>query len=180
MKFILLMAIALLTACQPAANTGAVANDSIIVQNRAAATPKPNDPDRTNTDRSDPPQADESSPTDALDIIREYYAAINAGDHRKAYELWSGKGEASKQTYEEFRGGFANTASVEVEMGGPGRTEGAAGSRFIEVPVRITAKTRDGQIQRFSGKYTLRRAVVDGATAEQRAWRIYSADIRKE
>jgi len=29
------------------------------------------------------------------------------------------------------------------------------------------------------GAYTLRRAVVDGAGAEQRAWRIASADLRE-
>jgi hypothetical protein len=56
--------------------------------------------------------------------------------------------------------------------------EAAAGSRFIQVPVTIEATTRDGGTQRYSGTYTLRRAMVDGATPEQRAWRIASASLR--
>ena len=56
----------------------------------------------------------------------------------------------------------------------------AAGSRYVEIPVRITAVATDGGRRAFSGSYTLRRSVVDGATAEQRAWRIYSASIRRD
>ena len=37
----------------------------------------------------------------------------------------------------------------------------------------------DGRQQNYRGKYVLRRSMVDGATAEQRVWRIYSADIEK-
>ena len=58
--------------------------------------------------------------------------------------------------------------------------EGAAGSRYVEIPVRIAATLRDGSRESFSGHYVLRRSVVDGATAEQRAWRIYSAAIRRD
>jgi len=55
---------------------------------------------------------------------------------------------------------------------------GRRGSRYVEIPVRITAVTTDGARQAFIGTYTLRRSVVDGATPEQRAWRIHSAKIR--
>jgi hypothetical protein len=61
----------------------------------------------------------------------------------------------------------------------PGAIDAAAGSRFITIPVAITATRSDGSVHRFDGTYTLRRAVVDGATAEQRAWRIASADLRE-
>lgn len=117
---------------------------------------------------------------DAINIVHLYYAAINAREFRKAYELWSGKGEASKQTFEQFRDGFGNTASVEIDTSGePGDLEGAAGSQYVIIPLRIKAKTKDGEEQNFVGEYVLRRSMVDGATAEQRAWRIYSADIKK-
>ena len=53
------------------------------------------------------------------------------------------------------------------------------GSRYIEVPVSVEATSRDGKVRRFVGAYTLRRSVVDGATPEQRAWRIASADLRE-
>ena len=113
----------------------------------------------------------------AADIIRQYYAAIDARAYRRAYELWSGKGEASKKTFEEFRNGFAQTRLTSVGIGEPGDVEGAAGSRYITFPVTIHAVTKDGMEQNFKGEYVLRRSVVDGATAEQRAWRIYSAKI---
>jgi hypothetical protein len=110
-------------------------------------------------------------------VVRAYYDAIDRGDYARAYRLWGNDGAASRQTFEEFRGGFAETASVEVETGRPGRIEGAAGSRYIEIPVSIAAVKRDGTKQRFEGTYVLRRTVVDGATEEQRTWHLDSARI---
>jgi len=75
---------------------------------------------------------------------------------------------------------MARTASVRAEVGVPGEIGAAAGSRYVEIPVKIAATTTDGASQAFSGVYTLRRSVVDGATAEQRAWRIASAKVRED
>ena len=111
------------------------------------------------------------------DVITRYYNAIAARDYRRAYALWGDSGRSSGQTYEEFARGFENTATVTVEVGAPGRIEGAAGSQYVEVPVVIRATTRSGEQQRFEGTYTLRRSNVDGATPEQRRWHIHSADI---
>ncbi|HEX2167969.1 MAG TPA: hypothetical protein VHG09_12115 [Longimicrobiales bacterium] len=132
------------------------------------------------------PPADGSPPAEpsaagdieaALAAIEQYYAAIDAGDYRRAYALWSDDGAASGQSFEEFSAGFAGTSSVHVEVGEPGRIGAAAGSRFVTVPVTIHADGPAGA-QTFSGTYTLRRSVVDGASAAQRSWRIHSADIR--
>lgn len=108
--------------------------------------------------------------------IEAYYAAINSGDHLRAYQLWSDSGRASGQTAEEFIEGYAETSSVQVVVG-DGIVEGAAGSRYVELPVEIRAVTRDGSEQHFAGRYVLRRSVVDGATPEQRSWHIYSAEV---
>jgi hypothetical protein len=121
---------------------------------------------------------DDPGPEGAVAVIRAYYEAIVREDYARAYRLWGDGGAASRQTFEEFRGGFAETASVQVETGKPGRIEGAAGSRYIEIPVSIAAVKRDGSKQRFQGTYVLRRSEVDGATPEQRTWRLYSARIR--
>jgi hypothetical protein len=43
----------------------------------------------------------------------------------------------------------------------------------------VEAITTTGAKQRFEGSYTLRRSVVDGATPEQRAWRIYRASLHQ-
>jgi hypothetical protein len=121
----------------------------------------------------------EPAAADAVAVVRAYYAAINEGQYPRAYALWSGGGSASGQSAEQFAGGFADTAQVVVEPGEPGRVDAAAGSRYVEVPVSIRATRDDGSVHRYAGSYVLRRAVVDGATAEQRAWRIASADLRE-
>ena len=130
-------------------------------------------------DASQPMPAAEPTPDDAIAVVRAYYAAIDARQYPRAYALWSGGGSASGQSPEQFAAGFADTTDVVVEPGAPGRLDAAAGSRFIEVPVSVRATRDDGSVHRYAGSYTLRRAVVDGATAEQRAWRIASADIRE-
>jgi hypothetical protein len=111
------------------------------------------------------------------EVIRRYYAAIDAKDYRRAYELWGNGGASSGQSFAEFRAGFAKTAGVEVEIGEVGRVEGAAGSRYVDVPVVVRATTTGGGTQRFEGSYTLRRTVVDGSTAAQRRWHIDSAKL---
>jgi len=115
----------------------------------------------------------------AAAVLDAYYAAINRKDYAGAYALWGSNGEASGKTLAQFSAGFAKTDSVSVAVGPAGPVEGAAGSRYINIPVTIDARLSDGTKQRFTGTYTLRRAVVDGATAEQRSWRIYTAHIGK-
>jgi hypothetical protein len=122
---------------------------------------------------------DEPTPEDAVAVVRGYYAAINGGDFARAYVLWSDGGRASGQSPQQFADGFASTTGVAAEIMAPGRVDAATGSRYIEVPVALTATQRDGSQRRYVGAYVLRHAVVDGATPEQRAWRITSADIRE-
>jgi hypothetical protein len=125
-----------------------------------------------------PPSTDAGPAADAVAVLHRYFEAIDARDYRQAYELWSGKGEASKQTFEQFRDGFAETASVSVDTSdGEPRIEGAAGSQYATIPVRVDARTTSGEEKVFRGRYVLRRSMVDGATDEQRSWRLYSADL---
>ena len=125
------------------------------------------------------PPPGEPTAVEAVAVVHDYYAAIAAREYARAHALWAGGGEASGQTLEQFSAGFAGTTSVVAEAGTPGRVEPAAGSRYVEVPVSVTATRDDGSVHRYIGSYTLRRAVVDGASDEQRAWRIASADIRE-
>lgn len=130
----------------------------------------------TNADRAAAAGA-RSDAQAAADVLRRYYAAIQAQRYADAYRLWSGDGQASGQTIDDFAVGFASTRSVDVEIGTPGRIEGAAGSRYVAIPVVIRADNAATGPQRFEGSYVLRRSVVDGASAAQRAWRISSADL---
>ena len=119
------------------------------------------------------------TPADAVVLLRDYYAAINAQDYARAYALWSDGGRASGQTGDQFRQGFAATRGVSVVVGAPGREDAGAGQRYVEVPVSLRATQADGSVRRFAGTYVLHRTVVDGATPEQRSWRIRSADLRE-
>lgn len=150
-------------------------NPVLPAEDPLAATTVPVDPNAPPTDIA----TNEPTVDDAVAVIRDYYAAINRRDFAQAYALWSDGGRSSNQTPEQFAAGFADTTGVSVEIMAPGRVDAAAGSRYVEVPVALTATHADGRQQRFVGAYTLRRAVVDGATADQRAWRIGTADIRE-
>lgn len=121
----------------------------------------------------------EPGPDEAAAVVRDYYAAINGGDFARAHALWAEGGRASGQSATQFAAGFADTTGISVELMAPGRIDAGAGQRHIEVPVAFTVTQRDGSQRRYVGAYTLRRTVVDGATAEQRAWRIASADLRQ-
>jgi hypothetical protein len=122
---------------------------------------------------------DEPTPQEAVDVVRDYYAAINGRNYARAFALWSDGGRSTGQSPQQFADGFSDTNGVSVEVMAPGRIDAAAGSRYIEVPVALTATQDDGSQRKYVGAYKLRRAVVDGATPEQRAWRIASADLRE-
>lgn len=135
----------------------------------------PGIPDEENA----PSSMGEPGVQDAVRVLHDYYDAINAHDYARAYVLWSDGGRSSGQSPQQFADGFNDTRKVEVQIDAPGRLDAAAGSRFVEVPLAISATRNDGSVHRYVGAYALRRAVVDGATAEQRQWRIASADIRE-
>jgi hypothetical protein len=121
---------------------------------------------------------DTTAPADPADAVRKYYAFLEARDYPHAYAMWGQGGLASKQTYEEFVAGFAQTAHTRVTVTGPVSIEGAAGSSYAEVRVQVDATTTDGAAQRFTGAYVVRRANdVPGATDAQLRWHFDSARL---
>lgn len=139
----------------------------------------------TQSKSSSPAGSPTQSPADlephqqeAVQVIRDYYNAIDRRNYEQAYSAWEVEGAASQQSFEEFKQGFANTASVAVTVGEPGRIDAAAGSLYIEIPITVTATTTSGTSQRFRGSYVLRRVNdVPGSTPEQRQWHFYSANL---
>ena len=122
--------------------------------------------------------ANSSAIAEAASQLQDYYNAINARDYTRAYADWFNQGEASGQSFSEFKQGFANTASTSVEITGAGRIEGAAGSSYTTLPVTITSTTTARNTQKFSGTYTLRRLndQTRVPVADQ-GWHIFSADL---
>lgn len=112
-------------------------------------------------------------------VLEDYYGAIAERDYRAAYDLWADEGAASGLSFDDFARGYSETASMEI-FTGPTEAEGAAGSLFATVPVRVEAELSDGTAQRFAGSYQLRRINdVPGSSAEARRWHIVSADLRE-
>lgn len=115
----------------------------------------------------------------AIAVVRHYYASINSHDYAAAYADWGETGPPGHLPLAAFKLGFSKTDSVSVTVGAPGRIDAAAGSRYIEIPVTVSATQQDGEVQRYDGTYTLRRAVVDGATPAQRRWHLYTAKLTR-
>jgi len=108
----------------------------------------------------------------AADVVQTYAALIEEGRIAEARRLW-------------VPGVVAPTITawreVRANVGGPGPIEGAAGSRYVTVPIRFEGRLDpDGRRSVEDGTITLRRVgEVDGATAEQRRWHIYSAQLSR-
>ncbi len=189
-----------ITACNasfpppPSAATPSTVQSSTATPSIASTQSPPSFPSSSSSPDSPSPTSSPVSPAqsdggnealqqeqqEAVQVIRDYYRAIARRDYEQAYSAWQDGGAASKQSFDQFKQGFANTASVAVEVGEPGQIEGAAGSLYIEIPVTVTAVTTSGTPQRFRGTYQLRRVNdVPGSTSEQRRWHLYSADINQ-
>jgi hypothetical protein len=115
----------------------------------------------------------EASVEAAVRVVRNYYVALGRHDYRTAHALWPrGPG------IDELRRGYAHTAWTKVTPLPPFTTEGAAGSVYAEIKVRVDSAQTDGTRQHFAGSYTLRRVNdVDGSTAAQRRWHIESGKL---
>jgi len=115
----------------------------------------------------------EASASVAVQVVGDYYAAVSRHDYRRAYAIWHGK-----QSYRRFRNGYSRTVQARVTPIPPFHTEGAAGSVYADIPVKVDALLTSGGRQHFVGSYTLRRINgVPGSTAAQRRWHIVSARL---
>src|SRR5688572_960659 len=117
--------------------------------NRAAADPPPSAPAaRPEPSRDTPPAAEArnslseapftaTSAQGAAQVVQTYFALVEAGRYPDARRLWSDGGAASGATEADFAAGFRRYREYHAEVGAPGRIEGAAGSLYVEVPVRV-------------------------------------------
>ena len=168
----------------------AAANDAAIATNGAVPPPagdekplapaEPGQPGGLPDDRT--PVAEGKFAPDsaqgAANVVQIYYASIEGGKYAAARALWGNGGEDSKASPAAFAAGFARYKEYHANIGGPGEIEGAAGSRYVTVPVQIYARLKDGRPDYQTGNVVLRRTEVDGATPEQRKWHIYSIDLK--
>lgn len=107
-----------------------------------------------------------SDTADPRTALTAYLASLQAHSIARDSMVW----EPSTGSDDGFRT-FRDTTITAFDLGTPGRIEGAAGSRYVDVPLTIDLATPTAPI-RVRGTATLRRAVVDGASEAQRHWRI--------
>ena len=88
--------------------------------------------------------------SDAQNLIRSYYNAINRKEYSRAWKYWDES--SSVQPYETFKQGFADTASVEVTLGGVS-TDAGMSQRWTTVPTALKVTHTDGRTEWFGGCY---------------------------
>lgn len=104
----------------------------------------------------------------AADVVQRYFAFAESGRYAEAARLRAPAPEnaalkAELDGYDSYHG----------LVGAPGAVEGAAGSLYVEVPVQVYGRLKDGREVHKGGVAVLRRTNdVPGSTAEQRLWRI--------
>ena len=123
--------------------------------------------------------AAEPAPGDEVKLVRDYYAAINARDYAGASPAVVGQRRGQPPDPAAVRRRIRRHHRRERGDRHARRRGRGAGQRYIEIPVTVTATHADGSRHRYAGSYVLHRTVVDGASAEQRAWRIDSAKLRE-
>jgi hypothetical protein len=102
--------------------------------------------------QDEPPYLDDRSTPEA--VVSSYYNAINRTEYARAYSYF-GADDAPK--YDAWESGYSNTAHVDVSFGQSAQ-EGAAGSTYWSLPVKLDVTSTGGRHSYFSGCYTLRLA----------------------
>ncbi|VVT02155.1 conserved hypothetical protein [Sphingomonas sp. EC-HK361] len=200
MKLLWTTPFALLAACgQPAPG-----NDTVVADNATTTATTENgttvaidEPDAAPTETpvtapptpaaipSPPPETVSEAPfTDdsaqgAANVVQTYFALIEAGKYRQAWALWRDGGKGSGMSAPAFAQSFAKYAEYHAEVGAPGRIDAGAGQRYVTVPVKTYGTLKTGKPFAMDGDVTLHRTGdIDGATAEQKSWRINTSDLK--
>ncbi|OWK28831.1 membrane-bound lysozyme-inhibitor of c-type lysozyme [Sphingomonas dokdonensis] len=126
------------------------------------------------------PAAKESEGAEAAaQVLRTYHRLIAQRRFDDAWALWDRSGQASGMSRNSFAASFAKYRTYTASVGQPGRIEAGAGQRYVTIPVTVTGTLRGGDPFGLTGSMVLHRAgPIDGATAEQRSWRIYQSDLQ--
>lgn len=109
-------------------------------------------------------------------VVSSYYNAINRAEYARAYSYF---GENDAPEFQPWQEGYADTAEVDVTFGQSAQ-EGAAGSIYWTLPVKLDVTATGGGHSYFAGCYTLR--LVQPANQMEPPFRplhIVSGDLKK-
>lgn len=114
------------------------------------------------------------SPGAARNLVDRYFRLLWEGNQTEARALWPEQGNLK-----ELESRMGSLKLLEVDVGEPGKPEGAAGSIFVEIPLALRGQSPDGTDVDLVGSVTLRRVNnVPGSTEAQRSWHIFRADLQ--
>ncbi len=93
--------------------------------------------------------------SNAVQTLRSLYNAVNRHEYARAYSYWAyDNPETGLPSYEDFKKGYENTASIQL-IAGKETVGAAAGNRYYKVPVVLIAKTTAGVTETYFGCYQL-------------------------
>lgn len=126
-----------------------------------------------------PPEQDAVAPDPdsgeaAAEVLETYYALIADHKYSQAWALWGHQGEDSGMTADAFAASFAKYATYQAEIGTPGRVDAGMSQRWVEIPVTITGKLKDGSSFSMQGPVILHHIAreMDGVPDEDKEWRL--------
>lgn len=156
----LALAVTALAGCERAQSTAGASKTPVVAPSTAPA------PAHDTTLRVTAPPPSLADTVDPTATVRAYLARARMRRTTRDSLIWEPGADGANG----FRA-FADTVIATFTIGSPGRIEGAAGSRYVTIPIDVDVMT--GSVPAtLHGVATLRRAVVDGATDAQRRWRI--------
>jgi len=178
MKKTIAIALLLAAACSkqsaapPANEAEPPAKATTLVENEAPLNPPaPGEPGGLPDDRTPISEGaiDPKSGQGAGQVLQSYFGLSESGRFAEANKLWSiGVERLDLTGYRE----------VHANIGAPGNVEGGAGSLYVEIPVQLYGRLKDGKEFSSRGTMTLGRVNdVPGSTEEQRSWRIMNAEF---
>ena len=119
-----------------------------------------------------PPGPAYDDPGGPVQLLASYFNAINLGDYARAWDYWENPPNPS---FDDFRNGYADTASVFLVVRPPIGYEGAAGSSYARVPVLLLATHTDASEHNFSGCYVGRSPNLG---ADAGLWSLFDAVVQ--
>jgi hypothetical protein len=126
-----------------------------------------------------PPLPAEKTALGAARRLQEYCDAVATRRYKDAYTYWGDGGKRSGLTLAQFRDSFAKYAAYDCHLFNPGDMEGAAGSAYVTIPLKVTGVLTKGGGFVLEGSVTMRRVNdVPGSTAEQRRWHISASGLK--
>lgn len=158
-------------AIDDAASTNAVGNEDTPLDPPAPGTPGGLPDDRTPVSEA---RFTPDSAQGAANVVQTYYAFLGSRRFPEARALVQSGSKIAERDVAAFAATFDRYSEYHANVGAPGRIDAGAGQRYVTVPVQVYARLKADRAPVYSiGTVTLHRAGdIDGATAEQRKWKI--------